>query len=67
MKPCNQHDGRRGFLKKSASIAALYLTPACLVKTYAMDAIVPLPIAKEKLAITINGKLMNLEIDARTT
>ena len=67
MKPCNSHDGRRGFLKKSASIAALYLTPSSLVKAFALDSVIPMPIAKEKLAITINGKLMNLEIDARTT
>jgi xanthine dehydrogenase YagT iron-sulfur-binding subunit len=67
MNPCNSYKSRRGFLKKSASIAALYLAPATLVKTFAIDRVVPLPIAKEKLTITINGKLMNLEIDARTT
>jgi len=67
MKPCTSHDGRRGFLKKTASIAALYFTPTSLVKAFAVDRVIPLPIAKEKLAITINGKLMNLEIDARTT
>ena len=67
MKPCDSYNSRRGFLKKSASIAALYLAPATLVKTFAMDRVVPLPIAKEKLTITINRKLMNLEIDARTT
>ena len=67
MKTCSKQDGRRGFLKKSVSIAAFYFTPASLVKTFAMEAVVPLPIAKEKLVITINGKLMNLEIDARTT
>jgi len=67
MNPCNSYKSRRGFLKKSASIAALYLAPATLVKTFAIDRVVPSPIAKEKLTITINGKLMNLEIDARTT
>ena len=67
MNPCNSYKSRRGFLKKSASIAALYLAPATLVKTFAIYRVVPLPIAKEKLTITINGKLMNLEIDARTT
>ncbi len=67
MKPCNYNDARRGFLKKSAAIAALYLTPSLLVKAFAIDAVVPTPIAKEKLTITINGKLLNLEIDARTT
>ena len=67
MKPCNQGDGRRSFFIKSASIAALYLTPSILVKTFAADSVVPLPIPKEKLSITINGKLLNLEIDARTT
>ena len=67
MNPCNYSDARRGFLKKSAAIAALYLTPSSLVKAFAIDAVVPTPIAKEKLTITINGKLLNLEIDARTT
>lgn len=67
MKLCHQHDARRSFIKKSASIAALYFTPGILVKTFAAETIVPMPIAKEKLTITINGKLLNLEIDARTT
>lgn len=67
MKPCNYNDARRGFLKKSAAIAALYLTPSSLVKAFAIDTFVPVPIAKEKLTITLNGKLLNLEIDARTT
>ena len=67
MKPCNYNDARRGFLKKSAAIAALYLTPTSLVKAFAMDSIVPMPIAKEKLSITINGKLVQVEVDARIT
>lgn len=66
MKPCN-YDARRGFLKKSAAIAALYLTPNVFTKAFAIDAVIPLPIPKEKLTITINGKKLNLEIDARTT
>ena len=53
MKPCTSHDGRRGFLKKSASIAALYLTPTSLVKAFAVESVIPTPIAKEKFAITI--------------
>lgn len=67
MKPCHPYDARRSFLKKSASIAALYFTPGIFVKAIATKAIIPLPIAKEKLIITINGKLMQLEIDARIT
>lgn len=67
MKPCFQQDGRRSFLKKSTSLVALYLTPSVFVKAFAVDSIVPLPIAKEKLTITINGKLLKIEIDARTT
>ena len=67
MKPCNYQDARRGFLKKSAAIAALYLTPSSLVKAFAIDSVIPTPIAKEKLTFTLNGKLLNLEIDARTT
>ena len=67
MKPCFQQDGRRSFLKKSSSLVTLYLTPSIFVKAFAVDTIVPMPIAKEKLTITINGKLLKLEIDARTT
>jgi xanthine dehydrogenase YagT iron-sulfur-binding subunit len=67
MKPCNYNDARRGFLKKSAAIAALYITPSVFVKAFAVDAFVPAPIAKEKLSITINGKLVQVEIDARIT
>jgi xanthine dehydrogenase YagT iron-sulfur-binding subunit len=65
MKQCAISDTRRGFIIKSASIAALYLTPAVLVKAYAIESVIPLPIPKEKLQLTINGKLLNLEVDAR--
>ena len=67
MNPCHFSDSRRSFLKKTASVAALYLTPTLLVKAVAADAIIPLPIPKEKLHLTINGKVFDLEIDARTT
>lgn len=67
MKQCNYDDARRGFLKKSAAIAALYITPSVFTKTLAMDYFIPAPIAKEKLSITINGKLIQVEIDARIT
>ncbi len=67
MTPCNYNDARRGFLKKTAAVAALYLTPSLVVKTFAMDSFVPTPIAKEKLSLTINGKLVQMEIDARIT
>ncbi len=67
MTPCNYNDARRGFLKKTAAVAALYLTPSLVAKTFAMDGFVPKPIAKEKLSVTINGKLVQMEIDARIT
>ena len=67
MNPCQFDGARRGFLKKSASVAALYFTPSVLVKTFAADAIVPMPIAKEILKFTLNGKPVAVEIDARTT
>ena len=67
MKPCNYNNARRGFLKKSAALAALYITPSIFVKAFAIDAVVPTPIAKEKLTITINGKLLQVEVDARIT
>jgi xanthine dehydrogenase YagT iron-sulfur-binding subunit len=67
MTPCNYNDARRGFLKKTAAVAALYLTPSLVAKTFAMESFVPKPIAKEKLSLTINGKLVQMEIDARIT
>lgn len=67
MKSCTPGDSRRNFLKKSSTLAAFYLTPTSLVKVFAVDKFIPVPIAKEKLEITINGKLINIEIDARTT
>jgi xanthine dehydrogenase YagT iron-sulfur-binding subunit len=67
MNPCQFDGARRGFFKKSAAVAALYLTPSVLVKTFAADSLVPTPIAKEKLKFILNGKLVAFEIDARTT
>ncbi len=67
MNPCNYNDARRGFLKKSAAIAALYLTPSVFVKAFAVDSVLPVPIAKEKLSLTLNGKLVQVEVDARIT
>jgi len=67
MNPCQFDGARRGFFKKSAAVAALYFTPSVLVKTFAADAIVPMPIAKEILKFTLNGKPVAVEIDARTT
>jgi xanthine dehydrogenase YagT iron-sulfur-binding subunit len=67
MNPCHFSDARRGFLKKTASLAALYLTPSILVNAVAAESIIPSPIPKEKLHLSINGKVFDLEIDARTT
>jgi xanthine dehydrogenase YagT iron-sulfur-binding subunit len=67
MNPCHFSDARRGFLKKTASLAALYLTPSILVNAVAAEIIIPAPIPKEKLHLSINGKVFDLEIDARTT
>ncbi len=47
MNPCQFDGARRGFFKKSVAVAALYLTPSVLVKTFAADSLVPMPIAKE--------------------
>ena len=67
MNFCTPEDSRRNFLKKSSALAAFYLTPTILVKAIAIDKVIPIPIAKENLQITINGKPYNVEIDARTT
>jgi xanthine dehydrogenase YagT iron-sulfur-binding subunit len=67
MNLCTPENSRRGFLKKSASLAAFYLTPSLLTKSFAIDNTIPLPIPKEQLALTVNGQLMKLEVDARVT
>ncbi|MEN9685142.1 MAG: hypothetical protein RLZZ28_928 [Bacteroidota bacterium] len=67
MPTCNHADGRRDFLKKSSAIAALYLSPSLFVKAFAIDKVVPLPVEKEKINITINGKNYNLEVDIRSS
>ena len=38
-----------------------------MVNAVAAETIIPLPIPKEKLHLSINGKVLDLEIDARTT
>lgn len=65
MKHCVHSDSRRSFIVKGAALAALYLTPSILVQSYAADAIVPTPIAKEKIDLTINGSSLHLEVDPR--
>lgn len=67
MNLCNNGDSRRGFLRKSTFATAFYLMPSLLVKAVSVNQFIPVPIAKEKLQLTINGSLMNLEVDARTT
>ncbi len=67
MNLCTPENGRRGFLKKSASLAAFYLTPTLLTKSFAIDSTMPTPVPKEKLVLIVNGSTMNLEVDARVT
>mgnify|MGYP006267097883 CR=1 FL=1 len=58
---------RRDFIKKTSSLAAFYLTPSVLLKAVTVDKLMPLPVAKEKLNIEINGKAYYLEVDIRTS
>lgn len=67
MQTIKVDESRRGFLKKSSAIAALCLTPPIFLKAISFSKIIPLPIAKEKLQLEINGKPYNLEVDARTS
>ena len=60
MNPCQFDGARRGFFKKSAAVAALYLTPSVLVKTFAADNVVPMPIAKECEICQL--RLLNLDL-----
>jgi xanthine dehydrogenase YagT iron-sulfur-binding subunit len=65
MEACKPADGRRGFLKKSTAIVALYLSPSLLTKAFAYDKLVPSPVEKEKLPLIINGKQYELMVDVR--
>jgi len=65
MDVCKPADGRRGFLKKSTAILALYLSPSILTKSFAYNKLVPLPVEKEKLLININGKQYEQLVDIR--
>ncbi|MEI7960021.1 MAG: 2Fe-2S iron-sulfur cluster-binding protein [Chitinophagaceae bacterium] len=67
MKRCYQGDSRRSFLVKSSAALAFYLTPSLLAKAVNVSTVIPQPIAKEKLKITINNKVLDLEIDPRTS
>ena len=67
MRTCKNDEGRRDFIKKSSAIAALYLAPFILVRAVSFNKIIPQPIAKEKLQLQINGKMFDLEVDARTS
>lgn len=60
-------ESRRNFLTRSAAIAALYLAPPVFLKAATYDKVVPLPVAKEKLALEINGKAYDLMVDSRTS
>ena len=37
------------------------------MKALAVDTVLPVPIAKEKLSLTLNGKMVQVEVDARIT
>ena len=67
MRTCKNDEGRRDFIKKSAAVAALYLAPSILVRAVSFNKIIPQPIPKEKLQLQINGKMFDLEVDARTS
>lgn len=74
-KPCQQPDGdagvpneaRRSFLKKSAAIAALALTPPTVLKAAENDEKVAALFEKVPLQLQINNKPYNLTVEPRVT
>lgn len=65
-KYCFQNS-RRGFIKNTSSLIALYMAPSVLVRALPVTNLVPMPPPKEKLRLTINGKPVEAEVDIRMT
>ena len=59
--------GRRGFIKKAAALTTLYMVPSILVQAVSIESVVPTLAPKEKIKITINGKLCDEAVDIRMT
>jgi len=67
MIQCKHVSSRRSFLKTTGLAASFYLTPSALTSAVAMDSVSPLPVSKEKLSLSINGKPYEIMVDARTS
>ena len=65
-KYCYQ-SSRRDFLRKSGTLAALYLAPSVLVNAFPIEKAIPLPVPKEKIKLVINGVERSAEVDSRMT
>jgi xanthine dehydrogenase YagT iron-sulfur-binding subunit len=61
------NSGRRSFIKKAAALTTLYMVPSILVKAVSVRTVVPMLAPKERLTITINGKLYDEAVDIRMT
>jgi xanthine dehydrogenase YagT iron-sulfur-binding subunit len=61
------NSGRRSFIKKAATLTTLYLVPSVLVKAVSIDNVLPVLAPKERIKITINGKLYDEAVDIRMT
>lgn len=67
MIQCKHVSSRRSFLKTTGLAASFYLTPSAFTSAVAMDSVSPLPVSKEKLSLSINGKPYEIMVDARTS
>lgn len=67
MDSCKTGTSRRAFLKATGLAAASCITPALLASAAPLVSVAPLPVAKEKLSLTINGKGYELLVDGRTS
>jgi xanthine dehydrogenase YagT iron-sulfur-binding subunit len=62
-----KHNGRRGFLKKTAAITALAIAPPVLLKAGENDEKIADYFEKMPLHIEINGKAYDLQVEPRVT
>lgn len=59
--------GRRSFLKKAAAITSLYMVPSLLAQAVSVETVIPVLAPKEKIKLTINGKVYEESVDIRMT
>lgn len=56
---------RRKFIRYASGSVGLSLLPASLTYAFPIHSVIPAPVAKEPLRITVNGTVYQVEVDAR--